>query len=131
MTEIRSVVTELYTRPQGANAKKDSAGGKELPPVQKDEVGVSLQNQSVDKEQKANEVEEAGVKEAVAQLNDYVQNMERKLQFQMDEDSGLTVIKVYDKQSDEIIRQIPSEEAVTLARNLNESEPLVLFSAQV
>lgn len=71
------------------------------------------------------------LEQAVSKLNDYVQNTERKLNFQLDEDAGLTIIRVYDKATDELIRQIPNEEAVSLAQKLNEEEPLLLFSAQV
>jgi len=49
----------------------------------------------------------------------------------LDEDAGLTIIRVFDKATDELIRQIPNEEAVSLAQKLNEEEPLLLFSAQV
>jgi flagellar protein FlaG len=71
------------------------------------------------------------VEKAVAKLNDYVQSTERKLEFQVDDDSGHTVVKVYDKNSEELIRQIPNEEALELAQKLNQEEPLMLFSAQV
>lgn len=71
------------------------------------------------------------VQEAVSKLNDYVQSTERTLDFQLDEDSGQTVIKVFDKQSSELIRQIPDELALTLAQKLNDEEPSLLFSAQV
>lgn len=86
------------------------------------EDGVSATDQS----SRAEELEQA-----VAKLNEYVQNTERKLNFQLDEEAGLTIIRVYDKQSEELIRQIPSEEAVSLAQKLNQEEPLMLFSAQV
>lgn len=71
------------------------------------------------------------VKDAVSKLNEYVQSTERTLDFQMDEDSGRTVIKVFDKASSELIRQIPNELALELAQNLNDDEPSLLFSAQV
>jgi flagellar protein FlaG len=77
------------------------------------------------------EVSDAQVKEAVSKLNDYVQSTERTLDFQVDEDSGKTVIRVFDKASSELIRQIPNELALELAQNLNDDEPLLLFSAQV
>lgn len=77
------------------------------------------------------EERDSGVEQAVARLNEYVQSSERKLNFQVDEDAGLTVVRVYDKQSDDLIRQIPNEEALSLARKLNQEEPLELFSAQV
>lgn len=75
--------------------------------------------------------EDANVQRAVSKLNDYVQNTERKLEFQVDKDSGETVVRVFDKSSDKLIRQIPNEEALELAKRLNQEEPLMLFSAQV
>ena len=77
------------------------------------------------------DVSEQQVKDAVTKLNEYVQSTERTLNFQMDEDSGKTVIKVFDKSSSELIRQIPNELALELAQNLNDDEPSLLFSAQV
>ncbi len=81
--------------------------------------------------QRLADVSEEQVKDAVSKLNDYVQSNERTLDFQMDEESGKTVIKVYDTLSAELIRQIPNELALELAQNLNDEEPSLLFSAQV
>ncbi|WP_320822706.1 flagellar protein FlaG [Reinekea sp.] len=87
---------------------------------------------AADKSSKTDEQSsQARLNKAVTQLNDYVQSTERKLEFQVDNDSGQTVVKVYDKISEELIRQIPNEEALTLAQRLNQDEPLMLFSAQV
>lgn len=71
------------------------------------------------------------VEDAVSRINDFVQKSQRTLNFQLDEDSGQTVIRVYDKESAELIRQIPGELALELARKLNDEEPSLLFSAQV
>ncbi len=68
---------------------------------------------------------------AVSKLNEYVQSTARTLNFQVDDDSGKTVIKVYDRESDKLIRQIPNELVLELARRLNEEEPSLLFEAQV
>jgi flagellar protein FlaG len=56
----------------------------------------------------------------MSQLSSYVQNVQRNLNFSIDESSGQTVIKVIDSESEEVIRQIPSEEMLALARRLNE-----------
>ena len=77
------------------------------------------------------EADSEAVKSAVAKLNEHVQNTSRTLNFQVDEESGKTVIKVYDRESDKLIRQIPNELVLELARNLNEEEPSLLFKAQV
>jgi flagellar protein FlaG len=94
---------------------KKTESGKNLPPNVERIADIS-------KEQ---------VMEAVSKLNDYVQSTERTLDFQIDEESGRTVIKVFDKLSLELIRQIPSELTLELAQNLNDDEPSLLFSAQV
>jgi flagellar protein FlaG len=50
-----------------------------------------------------------------------VQTRQRSLQFSVDERSGRTIITVIDKETDEIIRQIPPEEVVALAEHLDGS----------
>ncbi len=55
------------------------------------------------------------LQEAVSQINEFVQTIERDLSFSHDETSGKTVIKVVDSGSGELIRQIPSEEVLALA----------------
>lgn len=70
--------------------------------------------------------------QAVSQINDYVQNVQRSLQFSVDELSGRNVVTVIDKQTEEVIRQIPTEEVLTIARTIAEQfdEGLNLFSSQ-
>jgi flagellar protein FlaG len=65
------------------------------------------------------EINADDLNEAVEELNEHVQTVQRKLQFSIDEESGRTVIKVLDPESKEVIRQIPPEEAIALARNLD------------
>ena len=52
---------------------------------------------------------------AVSRINDYVQNVQRTIEFSVDETSGKDVVKILDKQTDEVIRQIPSEEVLALS----------------
>jgi len=59
------------------------------------------------------------VDSAVKQLNEYVQSTQRSLQFNYDEDASETVITVVDRSTNEVIRQIPDEVALELARSLS------------
>lgn len=68
---------------------------------------------------------------AVSQLNDYVQNVQRDLQFEVDSELGHTIVRVVDQQTQEVIRQIPDEVALRLAENLQQDEPLTLFNIKV
>jgi len=72
--------------------KESAAGGQLLPPGSADET--------VDSER---------VESAVSKISDFVQNFQRDLQFSVDQDSGRTVIKVVDSETEQVIRQIPSE----------------------
>lgn len=68
---------------------------------------------------------------AITKLNDFVQNEQRDLEFAVNEEAGIAVVKVVSRQTGELIREIPGDEVVDLARKLNDQEPIRLFSAQV
>lgn len=67
---------------------------------------------------------------AVTKLNDHVQNLSRTLSFSIAESTGRTVIKVYDTETDELIRQIPAEETLKLAEILDEQSSNLLIKEQ-
>lgn len=69
------------------------------------------------------------ISETVSRLNEAVQVVKRDLQFRVDDDSGRTIITVLDSETEEVIRQIPPEQVLTLAENI-ESLKGVLFSAE-
>ena len=58
---------------------------------------------------------------AISRINEFVQNIQRDLQFSIDDESGKTVIKVIDSESKEVIRQIPEEVLLEVARSIEES----------
>ncbi|MHB0819813.1 flagellar protein FlaG [Stutzerimonas stutzeri] len=78
-------------------------------------------------QQQAVSVESLG--EAVASIKDFVQTIRRDLNFDLDDSSGKMVVKVTDRSTGEVVRQIPTEEALRLAENLEEARSL-LFKAQ-
>lgn len=71
----------------------------------------SLKSQSVGSEAPEAKLVEA----AVARLKDYTDNMERELNFEIHQESGETVIKVFNASSGDLVRQMPSLEALKLA----------------
>jgi flagellar protein FlaG len=48
------------------------------------------------------------------------------LQFSIDEDIGVTVVKVIDTESKKVIRQIPSEEVMDIAKALDKLQGLLV-----
>ena len=58
----------------------------------------------------------ADLKLAVEQINRYLADSKRNLVFSVDEGSGRTVIRVINPETSEVIREIPPEETLVLAR---------------
>ena len=69
--------------------------------------------------------DETPVHEVVSELNNLVRELHRELQFSVDEESGETVIKVVDQETDEVVRQIPSEDVVRLRQRLEEAAGVI------
>lgn len=74
-------------------------------------------------------LERDALQEAVANMQDFTQNIQRSLSFSINENTGRTVVEVTDKATGEVIRQLPTEEALRLAESLEEMRSL-LFTAQ-
>ena len=58
------------------------------------------------------------LKEAVSQLNKASQDKSQGLEFSIDNDSKRTVVKVIDQTTKEVLRQIPTPEALEIAKSL-------------
>jgi len=84
---------------------------------------------AVDKDKKETDTGQQ-LQEAVKGLQDYVQSLQRNLEFSVDESTGTTVVKVIARDSGEVIRQIPSETALELAKSLQDVNSL-LFDEKV
>jgi flagellar protein FlaG len=69
------------------------------------------------------------MEEAVSSIKAFAQSIQRDLNFSLDDSTGRVVVKVTDGVSGEVIRQIPSEDALRLAESLDEVRSL-LFKAE-
>lgn len=76
------------------------------------------------------EPERERVAEAIKRIQEFVDETQRGLQFSIDDDTGRTVVKVIARHTGEVIRQLPSEEALELAKRLQDAGS-ILFSKQV
>lgn len=68
----------------------------------------------------------ADVKEAVNRLNQYVQTLRRDLQFRVDEDTDRVIVTVTDSETHEVIRQIPAEEVLAVAKSLETMQGVLM-----
>lgn len=115
-----SQVASALAQPQANSNPSPSA--VDLKP-QKFVAPVELPQQAVQA------VEKAGIKtikEAADQINKLIQQFDRNLQFTVDEDTGANVVKVIDGQSKEVIRQMPTEEMLAIAKALDKLQGLLI-----
>jgi len=71
-------------------------------------------------------LEREQLEKVAQQLQDFMGEMNRSLQFKVDEDSGRDVIKVLDKATGDVIKQYPSEEVLSLVSKLSETAGLLI-----
>lgn len=79
---------------------------------------------------KKQDTDEAKLKLAVQEIEKFVQSIKRNLEFSIDEHSGKVIVKVIASETGEVVRQIPSAEALKLADSLANASH-VLFDAKV
>jgi flagellar protein FlaG len=65
------------------------------------------------------------VKAAAEQIASFLKDSTRELEFRLDEGSGQMVVTVRDATTGDVIRQIPGEEVLRLARVLKEGSALL------
>jgi flagellar protein FlaG len=66
------------------------------------------------------------VEDAIKRLSDFVSPSQSSLSFSVDDVSGRQVVTIVDTQSNEVIRQFPSKEAIAIARALDKLQGLLI-----
>lgn len=64
--------------------------------------------------------------QAIKAVNEFVKPFNNALNFSVDQESKTTVVKVIDQSTKEVIRQIPSEEMLALAKALDTMKGLLI-----
>ncbi|MCL1112564.1 flagellar protein FlaG [Shewanella basaltis] len=74
----------------------------------------------------ATQVDAEELNKAVNDITESMSMMQKGLAFKVDEDLGIQVVKVIDVATGELIRQMPNEEALEIAKKLNEVTGLLM-----
>ncbi|KPQ02387.1 flagellar protein FlaG [Marinobacter sp. HL-58] len=113
-------------RNASAQVASSAAGGNAVPSSER-----AQEPSKAERLERRSEDQREQLDDAVSKLNDFVQTVQRDLQFEVNDDLGQTIVKVVDQSTQEVIRQIPDEVALRLAENLQQDEPLTLFNIKV
>lgn len=81
--------------------------------------------QSVAQTQKT-EASRQELEDAVKQVNDFLKPINDSIQFNLDDDTGKTIVKVIDLSTKDVIRQFPSEEMLSIAKAIDKMKGLLV-----
>lgn len=112
------VGSSLSAKQPPANAREHPDGTKSMP---SDPIAA---NGKANKDRSPAIVDSSNLEKAVDELNKHVLTVGRALRFSVDRESGHTIIKVMDRETEQIVRQIPPEEAIALAKFLHQTNDL-------
>jgi len=110
-----SLVTQTSDRPapQAVATTQNAAPAESFNPVSRS--GEAQKNYTTEQ-----------INEAVKAINKTIQNTSQNLEFSVDGGEGSVVVKVVDQQTKEVLRQIPSEEALEIAKSLDKLQGLLI-----
>lgn len=106
-TSVQSGGSRRTSGSEAAPSRQAAAPGGNLAPVNsapRDSTAPSAQE----------------VAQATRDISEYMQSVNRSLQIAVDKTLGSTIITVLDSETDEVVRQIPQEEIVAVARFLEQ-----------
>lgn len=72
------------------------------------------------------EASRAELEKAVRDVNDFLRPINNAIQFNLDDDTGKTIVKVVDLATKDVIRQFPSEEMLSIARAIDKMKGLLI-----
>ncbi len=106
-------------------SKISTAGSPTIPQSKKviTESSPRVGNSIITKNQRT-EVGQKEVQDQIEQIQQFNQKINRTLQFEVDSELGVTIVRVIDKETEELIRQFPPEELLNLSRRLKDLNEL-------
>ena len=109
------VINNRQNVQQAQQTQPATVAGKVLPTEGKEVPSVAIKAAPP-----VPEFEPKDLDKAIAELQDFVDALGRSLSFKRDESIDKSVITVRDSNTNQVVRQIPSEEVVAISRQIRE-----------
>lgn len=110
---VQTTVQSTALKPVATDAPQVKAESPDLAPAQAQQKSGGAHD-------------EERLKEAADKINDFIASITTDLKFTIDKDTDLVVVKVISHKTGEVIRQIPSEETLKLAKALDSLKGLII-----
>ena len=115
------ITTQIVSEGAAVNSARPLGEVKPKTPVQKD----NIQSVNGERSQKQNLPEDpekvkALVKDAVDNFEKFVNDIQVDLRYEVDEKTDDIIIKIFEKDTDKLIKQIPAEAILKLKQRIND-----------
>ena len=104
--KITDVTAEIESKAQRAKARNDAPAPAEKTPEPARQAPA------------APPVEVRKIESVTRQIDSFLRSMNKSLQFRLDESTGRMIVSICDSETGEVIRQVPGEEALRIAQDL-------------
>ncbi|ABI56055.1 flagellar protein FlaG [Alkalilimnicola ehrlichii MLHE-1] len=119
-------VSTLNVQPLRPSGGSESQGKVSLAPAGAEAVSAARMGDGAAETARQAEKAAEQVGQAVDRINDFVQVVQRDLEFSVHDDTGRTVVRVFDTNSEELVRQFPADEILALAEQLDRVRGLLV-----
>lgn len=73
-----------------------------------------------EKVNESSDIQDSGkLEKAIKEINEFIRQASPSIEFSVDEESGRTIVKMIDKETSQVVRQIPTKEALAISRALD------------
>ena len=97
-----------------------------LPRAQAEGASAPVQTAQAVTSPSKTEASRQAVEDAVKSVNDFLKPINDSIRFSVDDETGISVIKVIDISTKDVIRQFPSEEMLSIAKAIDQMKGLLV-----
>lgn len=120
---VQQAVAQPLTNPQSAVMQSPDAANAQWRNQRNGNANVQPQQESTaEQQQPATTATSERLMDTVNYLNQFLQRFDTSLQFDIDSQYGEMVVRIVDRETKEVIRQIPSEETLAFTKFFKEME---------
>lgn len=114
------------TAPRPVAPEGTAVDARQARSLQASDATAVQTEQAVGQTQQAESTKKQQLEEAVKAVNDFLKPLNNSLQFNVDDDTGKTIVKVIDSSTKEVIKQFPSEEMLAIAKAIDKMKGLLI-----
>lgn len=100
--------------------------GNAAPPFQLTSIAETEHGDESQEQDRSSLSSQSSLDSAMAEMKQYVQSVQRDLQFEVDDESNRTIVRVIDSATGDVVRQIPAEEFLQMAKRMEELDGLLM-----